>query len=331
MISPGLPALLQRFFTERLLGQLGASPHTIACYRDAFRLLLRYAADQLQRAPSDLLLQDLDAAFLTNFLTSLEITRGCSARTRNLRLSAIRSFFRYVAIEEPAYALHCQRVLAMPSKRSERRPVEFLDQEERRTLIAAPDPTTWIGRRDRTLLLVALQTGLRSSELTALQRSNVALGTGAHIRCFGKGRKTRCTPLRTDVITVLGAWLDEQPHNAAAFVFPSSRGGRLSADALQRLVTKHAAAAATRCASLTAKNVTPHVLRHSAAMELLQRGVDRSVIALWLGHESMETTQMYLHADMRLKEQALAHTTPTGLPPGRYQPQDHLLAFLESL
>jgi integrase/recombinase XerD len=331
MSTPGLPALLQRFFTERLLGQLGASPHTVACYRDAFRLLLRYAADRLHRSPSDLLLEDLDAAFVTSFLASLEIARGCSARTRNLRLSALRSFFRYVAIEEPAYALHCQRVLAIPSKRSERRPVEFLDEEERRTLTASPDSTTWIGRRDRTLLLLALQTGLRSSELTALQRSDVVLGTGAHIRCFGKGRKTRCTPLRRDVVAVTAAWLDEQPPDAAPFVFPSSRGGRLSPDALQRLVAKHAAAAATRCPSLAAKNVTPHVLRHSAAMELLGRGVDRSVIALWLGHESMETTQMYLHADMRLKEQALAHTTPTGLPPGRYQPQDKLLAFLESL
>ena len=331
MTTPGLPALLQRFFTERLLGQLGASPHTIACYRDAFRLLLQFAAEQLRRNPSDLLLDDLDATFLTNFLASLETERGCSARTRNLRLSAFKSFFRYVAIEEPAHALHCQRVLAIPSKRSDRRPVEFLDDAERIALIATPDPTTWIGRRDRTLLLFALQTGLRSAELTSVQRSHVALGTGAHIRCFGKGRKTRCTPLRPDVVAVLGAWLDERPVDETAFVFPSSRGGRLSADALQRLVTKHAAAASTRCASLAAKSVTPHVLRHTAAMELLQRGVDRSVIALWLGHESMETTQMYLHADMRLKEQALAHTTPTGLPPGRYQPQDHLLAFLESL
>ena len=331
MTAAGLPALLQRFFTDRLLGQLGASPHTVACYRDAFRLVLQYAAGQLRRAPSDLLLEELDAAFLVRFLDSLEHVRGCSARTRNLRLSALRAFFRYVAIEEPAYALHCQRILAIPTKRAERRAVEFLVEKESSALLAAPDPATWIGRRDRTLLLVALQTGLRSCELSAMQRADVVLGVGAHVRCHGKGRKTRCTPLRHDVVSLLTAWLREQCPDRAAYVFPSSRGGRLSADALQRLVTKHVAAAARACPSIAAKSVSPHVLRHSAAMEMLRRGVDRSVIALWLGHESMETTQIYLHADMQLKEQALAHATSSGLAPGRYQPQDDLLTFLESL
>jgi site-specific recombinase XerD len=331
MTPASLPALLQRFFTDRLLGQLGASPHTVACYRDAFRLLLRFAAEQFRRAPSDLLVEDLNATFLASFLEFLEHARGCSARTRNVRLSAFRAFFRYVAIEEPAYALHCQRVLAIPSKRSARRPVEFLVEEESLALVATPDPATWIGRRDRTLLLVALQTGLRSGELTTLRHSDVVLGTGAHVRCYGKGRKTRCTPLRPDVVSVLDSWLHEPPLDPAAFVFPSSRGGRLSADALQRLVAKHVAAATTCCPSLAAKRVTPHVLRHSAAMEMLRRGVDRSVIALWLGHESMETTQIYLHADMRLKEQALAPSTSSGLSPGRYNPQDDLLAFLEGL
>lgn len=331
MTAATLPALLQRFFTHRLLGQLGASAHTVACYRDAFRLLLRFAAEQLRRAPSDLLLEELDAPFLAKFLEFLEHRRGCSVRTRNVRLSALRAFFRYVAIEEPAYALHCQRVLAIPNKRSERRPVEFLSEEESLALVAAPDPDTWIGRRDRTLLLVALQTGLRSGELTALRHSDVVFGTGAHLRCYGKGRKTRCTPLRPDVVSALDAWFHEQSLDSATFVFPSSRGGRLSADALQRLVAKHIAAAATHCPSLAAKKVTPHVLRHSAACEMLRRGVDRSVIALWLGHESMETTQVYLHADMWLKEQALAHATSSGLPQGRYEPQDELLAFLENL
>ena len=331
MTPAGLPALLQRFFTDRLLGQLGASAHTVACYRDAFRLLLRFAAEQLRRAPCDLLLEELDAPFLAKFLEFLEHRRGCSARTRNLRLSALRAFFRYVAIEEPAYALHCQRVLAIPSKRAECHPVEFLNEEESLALVATPDAATWIGRRDRTLLLVALQTGLRSAELTALRRSDVVLGTGAHVRCHGKGRKTRCTPLRPDVVSALDAWLDQRPLDPAAFVFPSSRGGRLSADAFQRLVAKHVAAAAIGCPSLAAKKITPHVLRHSAACEMLRRGVDRSVIALWLGHESMESTQVYLHADMWLKEQALAHATSSGLPQGRYAPHDELLAFLENL
>lgn len=331
MTTASLPALLQRFFTNRLLGQLGASPHTVACYRDAFRLLLRFAADRLRRAPSDLQVQDLDAPFLAQFLDHIEHTRGCSARTRNARLSALHAFFRYVALEEPPYALHCQRVLAIPAKRYERRPVEFLVEEETAALVETPDPATWIGRWDRTLLLVAVRTGLRNAELTALRRVDVTFGTGAHVRCHGKGRKTRCTPLHPDVVPTLESWLHEQDPAPATLVFPSSRGGRLSADALQRLVGKHAAAAAARCPSLAEKKVTPHTLRHAAAMEMLYRGVDRRVIALWLGHESMETTQIYLHADMRLKEQALAHATSSGLPPGRYEPQDDLLTFLESL
>jgi integrase len=293
MTTASLPALLQRFFTDRLLGQLGASPHTVACYRDAFRLLLRFAAERLGRAPSDLRVEDLDAAFLAQFLDHVEHTRGCSARTRNARLSALHAFFRYVALHEPPYALHCQRVLAIPAKRYERRPVEFLGEEETAALIAAPDPATWIGRRDRTLLLVAVRTGLRSSELTALRREDVALGTGAHVRCHGKGRKTRCTPLHPDIVPTLKSWLDEQDPDPGTLVFPSCRNGRLSADALQRLVSKHIAAAAARCPSLAEKKVTPHTLRHSTAMEMLRRGVDRSVIALWLGHESMETTQIY--------------------------------------
>jgi integrase/recombinase XerD len=331
MTAASLPPLLQRFFTDRLSGQLGASSHTIACYRDAFRLLLRFAAQRLRRAPSDLELKELDAGFLAQFLDHVEHTRGCSARTRNARLSALRSFFRYVALEEPQYALHCQRVLAIPAKRYERRPVEFLVEEEIAALVATPDPTTWIGRRDRTLLLVAAWTGLRSCELTGLRRVDVTLGTGANVRCHGKGRKTRCTPLNSDVVPTLKSWLHEQDPDPVTFVFPSSHGGRLSSDALQRLVRKHVAAATARCPSLAEKKITPHTLRHATAMEMLRRGVDRSVIALWLGHESMETTQMYLHADMRLKEQALAHTTSSGLAPGRYKPDDALLVFLEGL
>lgn len=331
MNTANLPALLQRFFTDRLLGQLGASPHTVACYRDAFRLLLRFAAERLRHTPSGLRVEDLDAALLSKFLDHIEQQRRCSARTRNARLSALHAFFRYVALEEPAYALHCQRVLAIPAKRYERRPVEFLTEEETTALIAAPDPTTWIGRRDRTLLLVAVKTGLRSCELIGLQHTDVTLGTGAHVRCRGKGRKTRCTPLHPDVVPILKSWLQEQRPNPAAPVFPSLRGSPLSADALQRLVRKHVSAAAARCPSLAEKTISPHTLRHAAAMGLLRRGVDRSVIALWLGHESMETTQIYLHADMQLKEQALACVAPSGIAPGRYRPDDALLAFLDGL
>jgi site-specific recombinase XerD len=330
-VTADFPALMQAFFTDRLLRQRQASPHTVAAYRATFRLLLRFAAKRLVRAPSSLVIADLDATFLGEFLDHLERERGNSARSRNARLAALHAFFRYVALTEPAYALHCQRVLAIPSKRFERGIVEFLADEEIEALLAAPDPATWIGRRDRALLLVAVQTGLRVSELTALCRRDVALGTGAHVRCNGKGRKLRCTPLRRDVVKVLDAWLRERPTTLDTPVFPSSRGGRLSEDAVERLVAKYTTATRASCPSLTGKRVTPHTLRHTAAMQLLRRGVDRTVIALWLGHESIETTQIYLHADLGLKENALAHTTSSGLAPGRYRPDDKLLVFLEGL
>ena len=331
MTFANLPALVQSFFTDRLLRQRHASPHTIAGYRDSFRLLLNFAAQRLGKAPSDLLIDDLDAPFIGEFLQHLETDRGNSARTRNTRLAAIHSFFRYVALTEPAHALHCQRVLAMPSKRFERKLIEFLNRAEIEALLGAPDPSTWIGRRDRTLLLVAIQTGLRVSELIGLRRQDVILGSGAHLRCEGKGRKHRSTPLRRDAQTMLRAWLQRQPAQPEDRVFPSIRGGPLSRDAVEWLVAKHTATAQQHCPSLKRKKITPHVLRHTAAMELLQNGVDRSVIALWLGHESMETTQMYLHANLRLKEKALARTTPLETKPGRFRPDDQLLVFLESL
>lgn len=331
MISADLPSLLQSFFTERLVRQRQASPHTIAGYRDCFRLLLRFAKERLGKNPSKIRVQDLDAPFLGLFLEHLEDARKNTACTRNARLAAIHSFFQYVALEEPAYALHCQRILAMPNKRHERRPIEFLNREECDALLAVPDLSTWLGRRDRALLLVAVQTGLRVSELIGLNCQDVVLGTGAHVHCLGKGRKQRCTPLRPETTTTLHAWLRERHGQPEQPVFPSIRGGRLSRDAIERLITKYTNVAKQTCPSLKRKKVSPHVLRHAAAMDLLQHGVDRSVIALWLGHESVETTQMYLHADMRLKEKALLRTTPLGVKPGRYRPDDQLLAFLESL
>lgn len=331
MSAPSFPALLQRFFTERLITHQDASAHTVAAYRDTFRLLLRFVQARVGRAPSALRIEDLDAACLEAFLVHLERDRHNHPRTRNQRLAALHGFFRYVALQEPAWSLHCQRVLAIPPKRCERGPVAFLTDDEVAALIAAPDPTTWIGRRDRTLLLVATQTGLRNGELTGLRRQDVTLDTGPHIRCTGKGRKSRATPLRPDVAAALADWLAHQPGTPADAVFPSARGARLSADALQRLVTRHTVTARLTCPTLTEKVVTPHTLRHAAAMALLQRGVDLSVIALWLGHESTETTEMYLHADMRLKERALAHATSSGVVPNRYRAPDPVLAFLEGL
>jgi integrase/recombinase XerD len=332
MTGPNLfPQLLQRFFTDRLLHQRGASPHTIASYRDAFRLLLRFAQQRLGKDPAALALDDLDARFLGEFLDHVEHERGNTARTRNVRLAAMHAFFRYVSICEPAHAERCRRILGIPAKRHRQRPIAFLARDEINAVLAAPDATTWIGRRDRTLLLVAIQTGLRVSELTHLRRQDVILGVGAHLRCDGKGRKQRCTPLRRDAAAAVAAWLREcqpEPHEA---IFPSARGEPLSRDAVERIVSKYAHLAQRACPSLARKHVTPHVLRHTTAMELLQHGIDRSVIALWLGHESVETTQMYLHADLRLKEQALSRTRPVAITHKRYQPGDRLLAFLEGL
>lgn len=323
--------LLQSFFTDRLLRQMRASPHTVASYRDTFRLLLRYTTERLGKSPSDLTLEDIDPSLVVDFLESMEAGRGNTTRTRNNRLAALRSFFRHVSVNEPAHVLRCQRILAIPQKRAQKKAIEFLTGEEIEALVAAPDSATWLGRRDRTLLLVLVQTGLRVSELTSLRRDGVVLGTGAHLRCDGKGRKRRCTPLRRDAVAALDAWLDEQQPAPEDPLFPSSRGGRLSTDAVERLVAKHAKAAQRICPSIADKNVTPHVLRHSAAMELRSHGTDLSVIALWLGHESVETTQMYLHADIQMKEQALARTAPIEGDAGRFQPGDALMAYLERL
>jgi len=331
MISVSFPSLLQSFFTDRLLRQRQASPHTIAGYRDCFRLLLQFAKKRLSKMPSQIRIEDLDAPFIGLFLDHLESTRKNSARTRNVRLGAIHSFFRYVALEEPAHALHCQRILAVPNKRYARRPIEFLSREEIDALLAVPNRSTWVGRRDRTLLLVAVQTGLRVSELIGLSCQDVVLGTGAHVRCLGKGRKQRCTPLRQETAKMVDAWLRERHGQPEDPVFPSIRGGRLSRDAIERLLTKYTHLAARSCPSLRRKRVSPHVCRHATAMDLLHHGVDRSVIALWLGHESVETTHMYLLADMRLKEKALSRTKSLGVRPTRYRPNDKLLGFLENL
>ena len=326
-----LPTLLQTFFTDRLLRQKRASPHTIASYRDTFSLLLRFTQKQLGKAPSAVTLDDLDEPVVSAFLDHLEHERGMSARSRNVRLAAIHSFFQYAALRAPSHSGLIQRILAIPSKRYSRTPIAFLTDVEIEALLAAPDQHTWAGRRDRTLLLLAVQTGLRVSEVSGLCWHDIALGTGAHVRCQGKGRKERCTPLRKDAITALRAWQREQQSRPEESVFPSTRGGPLGRDGVAYLLTKHVAAAQQRCPSLQGKQVTPHVLRHSAAMGLLHSGVDSAVIAMWLGHETMDTIQMYLHASLALKQQALDKTTPVNGRAGRYQPDDDLLAFLKSL
>jgi len=325
------PALLEAFFVDRMMRQRQASPHTIASYRDTFRLLLQYAQQRLSKAPSQITVPDLDAPFLGAFLDSLEQKRDNSARSRNVRLAAIHSFFRYVALHAPEYNALAQRVLAMPSKRYVRRPICFLTPVEADALLAAPDLSTWSGRRDRAMLLLALQTGLRAAELTALRCEDITFGTGAHVQCLGKGRKTRCTPLRKETITVLRSWLRERRGKPSEPLFPTTQGQALGHDGLEYLVNKHLAVARHHCHSLIKKRITPHSLRHSCAMNLLHHGAALSVIALWLGHESVESTAIYVHADMQLKERALAKTATTPARASRYRPSDRVLAFLNNL
>ena len=326
-----LAPTLQAWFTDRLIAQRNASPHTIAAYRDTLRLLLDYAERRLGHEPCQLDIAELDAPLIVGFLDHLERHRANSVRTRNLRLATIRSLFRYAQHRHPEHAEDIQRVLAIPAKRTDRAIVTFLDEGEIQALLDAPDRRTWTGRRDHALLLVAIQTGLRVSELTGLRCGDIQLTTGPHVRCLGKGRKNRITPLTPTTTAVLEVWLAERAGNPGDPVFPTARGGRLSRDGLDHRLTKYIDIAAQRCPTLQEKHVTPHTLRHTAAMRLLHAGVDTTVIALWLGHERVETTQIYLHADLALKERAIARTTPPDTVPGRYKPPDTLLAFLDAL
>jgi site-specific recombinase XerD len=326
-----LAPTLQAFFTDRLAQQRQASPQTITAYRDTFRLLVGYLAVQTGKTASQLDITDLNSAAITGFLDHLETTRGNSPRTRNARLAAIRSFFRYAALRHPEHAADIARVLGIPQKRFDKPTVSFLTHTEIAALLAAPDLNRWEGRRDRTMLVVAVQTGLRVSELTGLNCSDLTLDLGAHLRCLGKGRKARAVPLTRPTVATVRAWTRERAGLPDDPLFPTRTGRRLSRDAVERRLALHTATATETCPSLASKRLTPHVLRHSCAMALLQAGVDTSVIALWLGHEDVRSTQIYLHADLTIKEHALARTTPSTVKPGRYRPPDPLLAFLESL
>src|ERR1700675_1862585 len=329
--SASFAPLLEHFFIQRLMQQRQASPHTISSYRDTFRQFLKFAQQRLHKQPSRMSFEEIDAPLIAAFLDELEKRQGLSVRSRNLRLTAIHSFFRYAAFEAPAHSAQIQRVLAIPSKRFTRTLVKFLTRPEVDALLAAPDQLTWSGRRDHAFLLVAVQTGLRLSEMTGLKRKDLIVGSGAHLRLIGKGRKERCTPLAKSTLAVLKAWLREPQRGDGDVLFPSARGDRLSVHGVQYLLTKHRIKASGACPSLKEKRVTVHRLRHTMAMDLLQAGVDRSVIALWLGHESVETTQIYLEATLAMKEQALAKTSPPCGKPGRYRPADQLLGFLNSL
>jgi len=327
LIAPTLEA----FFADRLITQRNASPRTIAAYRDALRLLLRFASEQTGKQPSRLEFFDLDASLIGAFLNHLEHERGNTVRTRNARLAAIHSLYRYAALRHPECIATIGRVIEIPPKRHLRTTISYLDLDEIKALLRAPNRATWLGRRDHALLLTAIQTGLRVSELASLRTGEVSLSTGAHCRVIAKGRKERCAPLTAETVAVLRIWLNERQGGPEEPLFPTRRGGPLTPKAIAWLLDTHTTTAANVCPSLRTKRVTPHVLRHTNAMLLRARDTDILTIALWLGHESTKSTEIYLHADNKLKQQAIDRTAPTGTPPGRYKPPDTLLAFLDGL
>jgi site-specific recombinase XerD len=322
---------MQAFFTDHLMTQRQVSPHTIASYRETFKLLLAYAHQRTGKLPAQLDVADLDAVLIGAFLTHLQAERGNGAATRNVRLTAIRALFRYASLQAPEHAALIARVLAIPAQRIDTTIVNFLTQTEVDTLIGAVDTSTWHGRRDRALLVLATQTGLRVSELTGLTINDVHLGTGPHVYCRGKGRRDRCTPLTPSTVRTLNSWLDERGGRPDEPVFPARAGNSLSRDAVARLLAKYVEFASGDCPTLADKTISPHTLRHSAAMALVHAGVDSTVIALWMGHASPVSTRPYIHADMTLKQQAADRLTPPGTPTGRYQAPDELLAFLADL
>ena len=326
-----LAPTLQAFFTERLIRQRQASTHTLAAYRDTLRLLLVFASARIGVEPSKLDIGDLDAPLIGAFLHHLEKQRKNSARTRNARLAAVGSLFRYAALRHPEHAAVIERALALPRKRFDRKLVTFLIEPELNALLNAPNRSTWTGRRDHTLLTLAAQTGLRASELIGLRVSDVHVSTGAHVSCMGKGRKLRITPITSGTVALLRVWLTERAGHPAEPLFVTRLGTSLSRDAVEHRGAKYVQIAIGTCPSLGQKAVSMHVLRHTAAMRLLRAGIETSVIALWLGHGQVETTQIYLHADMGIKERALATTAPPVAAPGRFRPTDKLLAFLEAL
>lgn len=328
---PDFALLCQSFFSKRLIAQRQASAHTVSAYAQTFRLLMAYAQRRLRTPPSQLSLTQLDAPFIAEFLDDLETQRSNGARSRNARLASLRSFYHHAAFEVPQQARLIQRVLGIPYKRITRRLVCYLTRPELAALLNSVDQSTWVGQRNHALLLVAAQTGLRLSELTGLRQRDAVLSAGAHVRCEGKGRKERCTPLAKPTVRVLKAWLKEQGEDASRFLFPSGRGGRLSADAVQHALAKQVAVAKLACPSLAKKRVSPHVLRHTAAMELLHAGVDRALIAIWLGHEALDSTQVYLDADLPLKEAILAKMNPPQCKSGRFRPDDQLMSYLKGL
>lgn len=322
---------LQEFFARYLIQQKRLSPQTILSYRDTFRLWLNFLRDTTGIEPSALGIGDLDAPAILRFLNHLEQQRGNSVRSRNIRLAAIRSFFRWVALRDPESLGIATRVLAIPVKREDKKLIGYLTREEIQALLNAPDRSRWVGRRDHALLLTLYNSGARVSEITTLKRHQICFGASTFLQLIGKGRKERTVPLWSETRQVLKAWFNEQGDQADRIVFPNARGQPLSRDGVDYRLKQAIQQASSVCPSLTAKHITPHVIRHSTALHLLQSGVDIATIALWLGHESIETTHVYLETDLALKEKALAKLDPVQTDWVQFKPDDPLLEFLTGL
>ena len=330
-VERAFPALLQEFFHRRLIAQRGASAHTVASYRDTFTLLLGYAAERTGRTPSALTLSDLGAPMVLGFLDHLETERGNSARTRNLRLTAIRSFMRYASLREPSLLPVAQRVLAIPVKRFDRPVLGYLSRDEITAIIDAPDRSTWSGQRDAVLFAVLYNTGARVSEITRLHVADVLVDRASSLLLHGKGRKERVVPLWKSTAVQLRRWLPRIDGNPDAPVFPNRAGKPLSRSGVERQLRVACRKAAERHPSLATRRISPHTLRHTTAMHLLQSGVDITVIALWLGHENTTTTHQYVEADLAMKEAALRCVDDPAPQPLRFTATDRLLNFLEGL
>ncbi len=326
-----LGPLLQNFFVDYLCTQKRASSQTIVSYRDTFRLLLEFVRDEHGIEPAAACVVDLDVPIILSFLDHLEQTRHNSIRSRNLRLAAIRSFFRVVALRDPASVNQAARVLAIPVKRADRQIVKALSRAEMEAILAAPDLKQWSGRRDHALLLTLYNSGARVSEITALEKSQFRFGVNSFLHLHGKGRKERTVPLWTKTARALQSWFREPSLQQTDLAFPSARGRKLTRNGVDYILQQAVDRAVAGCPSLHDKKITPHSVRHTTATHLLQSGVDISVIALWLGHESIETTHIYLEADLTTKERALSKLAPAGVEVPRFKAKDEVLAFLATL
>ena len=329
--SAQFSSLVQSFFAQHLCEHKHVSPQTVMVYRDTFRLLFAFMQARTGRTPSDLAIADLDAPAILAFLDHLETERSNHARSRNLRLSAIRSFFRYASLRDVEHLAVANRVLAIPTKRTTHPLLTFLSRPEIDAILASTDQSTWLGSRDHALLLTMYNTGARASELTALTCGQVSFGTTTLIQLHGKGRKERTVPLWPQTAKVLTRWFQILNTDDKGYAFPTIRRTRLSADALNHLLQQAVGRASAVCPDLARKRVTPHVVRHTTALHLLQAGVDIAVIALWLGHESIETTHGYVEADLEMKQRALEKLTPATGTVSRFKAGDSLLQFLSKL